>query len=279
MAVSGSWDWTKTRNDIIKSALRHVGKLEQGQDLEQEDVTDVAEQLEDMMKELPNRGACLWSSERKQATLTASDEVTGTDGSTVFTCIQDHTSVAGDEPTDGANYSTRWIERGSTGGAWAVTTAYHNIGQFTPDAKARFITDPFIRRDNSDFPLEVISKAQYDAIGDKSTNAMPSCLMFDPLLTPEVYLWPIPTVTTDVIHYRAVITLQDFDAATNNPDALATWLNVLGWLLASEISSDYGLPLNDRIYIDRKAQEKFQRAKEATREVTTRTTVDSCYVN
>jgi hypothetical protein len=276
MAVSGSWDYTITRDNLIARALRLIGAYDYNETPVATEVTQAAEALEEVVKELHNEGIWLWSSELKQFTLTASDEVDGTDGN-VYTCIKDHTSAVGNRPVTGADYSTYWRERGSTGGTWTDATAYHNIGQFTPDAETLFIADCFMRRDNTDHYVEIISRKDYAEIPDKSTTGMPTCVLYDPLLSPEAYFWPIPTVTSDVFHCRQYIKLQDFDAASNNPDAPSGMFAALAWLLAADLASEYSLPLNERIYFDRKAREKLQKAKEMNREPDTKVLVKPCY--
>lgn len=58
-------------------------------------------------------------------------EVTGSD-SNIYTCIKDHTSVAGmggDRPVTGENFANFWALLGSTGGTWVAGTAYKSVDE------------------------------------------------------------------------------------------------------------------------------------------------------
>ncbi len=279
MAVSGSYDFARTRNDIIKRALRKVGVVAQGDSPTAEQLTEATEALEEVVKSLSNKVFPFWLLKWKTKALnTASSEVTGTD-STIYTCILKHTSSTDNKPVTGKDWTTYWRARGSTGGAWADGTAYVNIGEFLPDAEVLSVSQAFIRRVNgSDHDLEIVSRSDYfgDTV-DKYPEGLPSQLIFEVGLTPRIILYPIPNLTTDVLHYLAWVKMQDFDAAGNNPDVKISWVRTLVYLLTADLSDDYHLPLQERLTFKAEAEALLTEAKKHSTEPDSGQTIRPVY--
>ena len=263
MATSASFDWTLNRDQIIKAALQKLGVVQtgDGNDPTANQITDAATALNLMVKSWQNKGVFLWTVEWVTKTLSASDEVTGTDSS-VYTCIRSHTSAASNRPVTGANWSTCWRLRGSTGGVWATATSYSSIGDFAVDADTIGIEQAFLRSNYyDDTPLEIISRETYQSLSDKSTTGDPSHLFFDNRLTPQIFLWPIPTDTTDVLHVQRVRMLEDFDASGNTADFPVRWLRALIYGLAADLADDYKRPIDEFDRLFAKADKLFEEAK------------------
>ena len=56
MAVSGSYDYTRTAIQIIKSSMRDIGELAKGQTLDADDYEVVLEALNLLIKSWQNQG-------------------------------------------------------------------------------------------------------------------------------------------------------------------------------------------------------------------------------
>jgi hypothetical protein len=265
MTTSGSYDFTRTRDQIIYRAFRIATQTED--DPTPNEVVDIAEALESYVKTLQDRHIHLWTREWVQKTLMASSEVTGTDAS-VYTCISSHTSASATRPITGANYSSRWYARGSTGGVWATSTAYANIGEFTCDADTLGIEDMFVRHDNNDTPINPLTYEEYLAKPSKHETGLPNEYVFYREITPQVFLCPIPDATDYVIHYLRWRKLEDFDSGSNNPDMPENWINPLTWALAAEIGPEFGVPIQRQSYLDTKATALMEKARESDVEST-----------
>lgn len=261
MATSGSTDWQLTRDEIISAALQKLGVIQAGDTPTAAQVTAASTALNLMVKSWQNKEVFLWTVEWVTKTLSASNQVTGTDGS-VYTCIRSHTSAASNKPVTGANWSTVWRKTGSTGGVWTTGTSYASVGDFAVEGDTIGIEQAFLRSNNySDIPLEIINRPLFQKITDKSATGQPSYLFFDNRLAPQIFLWPIPNQMTDVLHVQRVRMLEDFDAAANTADFPVRWLRALIYGLAADLSDDYKRPIDEHDRLFAKAEALFEEAK------------------
>ena len=263
MTTSGSFDWTLSRDQIIKAALQKLGVVQSGDgnDPTAQQITDASLALNLMVKSWQNKGVFLWTVEWVTKTFSASDVVLGTDGLN-YTCIRSHTSAASNKPITGANWNTCWRLRGSGGAVWSAATSYSSVGDFAVADDTIGIEQAFLRSSNySDNPLEIVSPKRYYEISDKSSDGEPSCVMFDKRLTPQIFLWPIPNDTTDVLHVLRVRMLEDFDASGNTADFPVRWLRALVYGLAADLADDYKRPIDEFDRLFAKADKLFEEAK------------------
>jgi hypothetical protein len=247
MATSGSYDWTQSRDNIIERALRMLGALGQGQVATAPQISEGATALNAFVKALSIEpgGPQLWAIEWVTQTFSAASVVAGTDGND-YTCIRSHTSSSDSTPVTGANWSTYWKQTGTGGGVWADATAYSAIGDFTVTADTLGIDQAFIRHNEVDYPVGLITRDKYFSITDKATLAMPTHLWFDRQLTGRVYLYGQPDTTDYVLHYARARKLEDFDASGNNPDFPEEWIELLTVGTASKLAPEYGIPVIER---------------------------------
>lgn len=261
MATSGSYDFTATRDQIINRALRLLGVVSQGDVASAEQIKEGSEALNAMVKFWQTEKIYLWSTEWKTKTFSASDEATGTDGK-VYTCILSHTSADANKPVTGANYSTYWVQRGSTGGVWVSATSYSAIGDFELDNDTIDVVQAFLRNGDSDTPVELRTIAEYFALASKGAEGKPSAMSLHKTLPPmKAYLHYQPDSTDYVLHYLQVRALEDFDQGANTPDFPARWIDPLVFGLAAELGPEYGAPADRQKYLDSKAEELRRRAR------------------
>jgi hypothetical protein len=202
MATSNSRDFIQTRDDIIKSALRKLKAIEQGQQPTADMTDGAAHALNSMVLSWHNEGIFLW-------TLTASTQslIDGT-----------------------ASYST---------------TSVSTMG----------IETPYIRRDDLDFPMEVVTEEEYNKINNKAQEGKPTKIYFKRALsTYTFYLWPTPENSTDMLHYTAIVRLQDFDTSADNPDFPVEWSNALIFGLAAVLAPEYIGDINLLSYLLKMAE-------------------------
>jgi hypothetical protein len=257
MARSGSYDYNLTRNDIIKSALRKISVISQGDSPDTEQTTEAAIELNVMIKDWQNDGVNLFAVANETQALSASTVIIGTDGND-YECIRNHTSAAANKPITGADYTSYWKATGGTGAGavWATSTAYTSLCNISLNARVIGIEEANVRDTTSynDNPMRIITREEYMGLGSKTTTGKPSLLYFKKQHTPEIFLYPFPNSATQYILELTTLSMnQDFDSASDNPDFDPSAISALIWNLAANMSSEYTIPIREREYLDRKA--------------------------
>lgn len=112
------------------------------------------------------------------------------------------------------------------------------------------IQKAFVRRDDTDYPVEVITMQNYFSEPSKDDVGLAQRVAFKPdILLPEIYVWPVPDNSTDELHTLQVRKLYDFDASGDYADFQSRWMQALIWSLAAELAPEYGVPveIQDRL--------------------------------
>lgn len=249
MATSGSYDWTVTRDNIIKAALQTLKVIDPDGTPTTAQVNSAAVVLNAMVKAWRPDAPFLWSLEETTQALTPADIVVGTDGND-YKCIKDHTSGASTRPITGSDWTSYWIATGTTGegSTWVTSTAYNSIQQYSLAAEVIGIDRPFLRDSNGvDTPLTTLTREGYMSIGSKYTEGKPHSIWFSRELgQPKVIMFPVPpNDSVDVLHYDAVKKPQDFDAANDNPDFTEEWFEALYLGVAARLGRNYNLPVHE----------------------------------
>jgi hypothetical protein len=113
-----------------------------------------------------------------------------------------------------------WANRGLN--LWTVKEANFTVTQGTSEyslaADVVDLLDVVVRRDNTDFEIQRISRSDYATLPNKSTQGRPSQYYLDRQITPVVYLWSTPENSTDQIRYYYIRRIEDADALVNTTD-------------------------------------------------------------
>ena len=113
-----------------------------------------------------------------------------------------------------------WANRGVN--LWTVrqqtTTLTAGTATITLNSNVVSVLEAVIRRDNTDYDLELISRGDYLSIPTKTTSGRPSQFFFNRLVAPEITLWPEPDNSTDQIIFYYLERMDDFDNLTNTAD-------------------------------------------------------------
>ena len=80
------------------------------------------------------------------------------------------------------------------------------------------ILDVVLRRDNTDYTVQRISRGEYATLPNKTTQGRPSQFYFDRQIAPILNLWAVPENSTDQIIYYYVRRIEDADALVNTTD-------------------------------------------------------------
>ena len=94
-----------------------------------------------------------------------------------------------------------WANRGLN--QWTIEQATVSLTQGTGDyalgASTIDILNAVVRRSNTDYALERISRSDYINIPTKTTQARPSQFFVDRQINPTLKLWPVPENSTDTV--------------------------------------------------------------------------------
>ena len=120
------------------------------------------------------------------------------------------------------------------------------------------ILEVAVRRDNTDYEIDRISRGEYLNIPNKTTSGRPSQFFFDRQTSPRLILWPTPENSTDQIVFYYITRIEDADSLTNTSDVPYRFLPCMVAGLAYYISikkAPERVQLLKAIY-----EEEFQRA-------------------
>lgn len=213
MTTSGSTDFSLSRDDIIKRALRLVGVLAQGEvpTVEQVDESSVA--LNGLVKAWQADGMPLWSIKERTVTLVS--------GQSTYTL--------------------------STPKPLKVIQAWnHNTTS------------------NVDIPMRIITKQEYNILGNKTSSGNPIQIYYDPRRdTGELHVFPVPSTTEQTLNVIKLVyqaPFEDFDAATDTPDFPQEWYDAVTYGLAVRLAGEYQISTEVRKMLMMEANQIKQEA-------------------
>lgn len=226
MPTSGSYNYTTNRDAIITRALRIVGAIGQGETPSTAAISEAAEALNDLIKEWEADGMALW-------------------------CVRQYNFT----PT--ANKSTYKI----------------GVGQLAPEINEIAplkVLQAWARVSDRDTPIILITRHEYSILGAKTSPGNTSQIWYDPpgeFSSDEMYgtlnLYPVPDSFAEaniVYYFTGVRPYADFDAAEDILDFPNYWNNAVKWGLADQLSYEYGVGLDERSRIERKADKHKEMA-------------------
>lgn len=110
--------------------------------------------------------------------------------------------------------------------------------------------------DGSETPLSPMSRDQYHTLSIKTQAGLPNQFMYDPQLTNGVlYFWPIMNTTGYTAELLYLKPYDDLDNSTDDFEFPAEWMEAIKYGLAARLSDEYGLPLQERAYLYKKAED------------------------
>ena len=113
-----------------------------------------------------------------------------------------------------------WANRGIN--MWTVEQATITLtqGQATQTLTADVVDvlEIVLRRSNTDFEVERISRGEYATLPNKTTQGRPSQFWFNRQINPVINLWAVPENSTDQLIYYYVQRIEDADALVNTTD-------------------------------------------------------------
>ena len=227
MATATTSSYVATRDDIITRALRLCGAIGQMEVADAGAITEAAMALNMLIKEWQADGMQLWKISTINFPVVAA---TGSYNIGIGATLNQEAPLK-------------------------IIQAYSRSGTTTgPDA-----------------PFTLFTKQEYDMYSSKSIAGTPTQMFYKTpgpsvgAMVGTIYLLPVPTAV-DVsnalnIYMTGVFPLKDFTVSTDNPDLPSYYYNALCWGLADQLSTEYGVPLSERGFIQNKAAMHLEKAK------------------
>lgn len=129
---------------------------------------------------------------------------------------------------------------------WTTQTLAAGVAEYSIDPVLD-VQKAFVRRDGTDYPVELITLNRYFDEVDKADVGLAQVAAFkSDISSPLIYVAPVPDRAGDVLHFLQIRRLYDMDSGGEYPDFPARWIPALIWNLASELAPEYGLPLDLR---------------------------------
>lgn len=121
-----------------------------------------------------------------------------------------------------------------------------------------------------DVPMVPLTRDEYDAWNNKSTNGTPTQWYYNPPgaiaateMQGTLYVLDRPTTAfaaAYTIQLTGLLPLMDFDASADVPDVPSYLFNSLVWALAEQLCYEAGVPLAERSMISKMADKHLARA-------------------
>jgi len=89
---------------------------------------------------------------------------------------------------------------------------------------------------NTDIILSPISRADYASIPNKQQQAPPTQYYFERTITPTVYFWPTPDISTYTLYYYTMNFTQDPGNPTNTLDVPQRWFDAMAAGMAARLA-------------------------------------------
>lgn len=275
MATSGSYDFSVTRDDVIKASLRLIGVIASGETPTADEIKDSSQALNIMLKSWQASNIGLWLNkyaklyleygsgeyllgptgdhyalETEEETLAVAgasgdatvevDSASGiTNGDYIGIELDDnstHWTTVNGVPV--GNVVTLTDVLGDDAAEGNLVHAYTTKGQRPLD-----VIDANLRDVNwVDTPLRIASWQEFTSLSTKVTFGKPSMFHYHPTLTNgTLNVWPIPDDTTDTIMISVKYPLQDMDALDNDFDFPVEWMRALKYNLGVEVAPEFGI--------------------------------------
>jgi hypothetical protein len=113
-----------------------------------------------------------------------------------------------------------WANRGLN--QWTIKqrtiTLTESDGEYDLGTDVIDVLSVVIRRSNTDYTIERISRDQYLAIPTKTTEGRPTQFFLDRQITPNLKIWPLPENSTDILVYDCLTRIDDADTQVNTMD-------------------------------------------------------------
>lgn len=140
-------------------------------------------------------------------------------------------------------WATQWVHLPTVAGKASYTIG--PTGDFNLLYRPTRLISAFLRDNNTsnDFTLQVISRQEYEQLGDKTSQSVINQVYYDAQLPLGVlYFYNVPIDTNYTIWLSVQRPIQDVVTGTDNFDIPQEWFLPLKWCLAEELFTEYEVP-------------------------------------
>ena len=287
MAVSGSSNFTRTRDQLITRALRIGGVIKAGETPGAQVVTDTAEALNAMVKR--------WQKKPDMRLWTVTEATLVPQASQVRYELSSSSTDHATETLYETTLSAAAASGATTLNATSTTnmTVADNIGIVVDDGTVHWSTiaskssttvtindalDDDAASGNAVFsyttkivrPLKIVdarrysiasatdarlspmlARLDYNELPNKTQTGTINQAFYDPRRSDQsgyLYLWQPPSTVTDLVRFTWRRPIMDFDAAGDDPDLPIEWVDAIVYNLAISIAPEYDVPA-DRLQV------------------------------
>ena len=293
MATSGTATFSRNRDQIIKGALRKVGAIEAGETPDSGTVDDAAEALNAMVKHWQGTGIHIWTMaegtlflqlDQTQYSLgsTGTDHATETVVQTTTTAaaVSGATTITVDSITGissgdniGVQVDDGTLHWTTVNGAPAGSTVTLTTGIDDDAASGSLV---FVYTTKLVRPLKILSARLYDytsgidtpldeedRIGyreqpNKTSEGTPTTFFYDRRgganSLGRLHVWPEPDSVENAIKFTFARPIQDFSAASDDPDLPQEWIDAIIYNLALRLTDEYDVPDSKYVRIEKMAE-------------------------
>jgi len=294
MTTSGTYTFSRNRDQLIASALRKCSAIESGETPGSDMISDASEALNAMVKHWQASGIHIWTTQEAilfpavsrnlyyvgstttdrvagpyaQTSLSA-DAASGASTITVDSIVGIATTYTiGVLLDDG---TVQWTTvNGAPSGSTVTLTA--TLTGAASDGNSVFAYQALLvrplkiltaRRHNLTSKIDVdlmeMDRAEYQAMPNKTDESTVNSFFYDRRgganALGAINLWPTPADLTDAIKMTVARPIQDFTVAGDDCDLPQEWIRTIEWNLADEIADEYDVPEPKRTRIERRAAE------------------------
>ena len=290
MATSGSVDWGYTGTQLIEAALRKCGILGEGETATTNQTTEGLAALNPIIKEFQASGMPLWAivevavfpiNDTNQVTLGASGGHAATSWAhtqLATAAASAATSLSVDSITGIATSANIGVELDSGNMHWTtvsgapsgttVTLASGLASAAAIDNHIYAYTTKTVRpvrislaqlydyQTSKETPMNIVSREEYEQLGDKTQEGTPNQVYYDPQLTRGVlHFYPRFQNGDRIFRLFGQRPFEDMDAITDTLDFPQEWESAIVWELAAVLAFEKGVPVKKLQMIQAKAKD------------------------
>jgi hypothetical protein len=292
MTTSGTYDYTRNRDQILTRALRLCKAIADGETPDSQMMTGAADALNSMIKHWQGTGIHIWrttecavflQADQTRYTLSSSSTDHATESFTQTETTADFasgvTAITVDSITGiGASYyvgvqlddgSFHWTTAngapsGSTINLTDATTDSVSDGAVVIAYQTKLVRPLSIlsaRRFNLessiDTPISIWDRLEYQDMPNKTASGAPNAVYYGRRgganTSGYLYVWQPNSSPEYCLKMTVARPVQIFSAAGNTPDIPEEWTNAITWNLADELAAEYSTPDSSYVRIQKKA--------------------------
>lgn len=279
MAVSGSTNYTQTRNEIIADTLNLLGVYGIGDTVSSAHYTFCSNILNKMVKGWEMKGIHMWTEEEgvifltsdkneyilttsggatsganiittqltSDATASTTIVVASTDGMTIGDKIAVKMDSSSYLVTTIANISTTTITLTDA----LTTTAADGSPVFSYtallDRPLHITRATFLNAGGSERPIELVGREAFMNMPNKLSTGKATIGYYTVgVSSAKLHLWPTPDSDQDCVRISYLRRINDFDSSSDNADLPQEWLEAITYNLAVRVAPAFGIDTNKR---------------------------------